>query len=328
MKQFKSEPNSHRICLAPMLDYTDRHFRYLLRLLSKKTFLYSEMVTCGAILFGNRDHHLSFSNEEHPLSLQLGGGEPSELGKACKIASEYGYDEINLNVGCPSPRVQSGKFGAMLMEHPKMVAQCMQQMQQNSDLPISIKTRIGIDQQQDGQQLYRLLDNIEEIGIKLIIVHARTAWLDGLSPKENRDIPPLQYDLVYQLKKQRPHLKIILNGGIKSIEQMEQHLRYVDGVMIGREAYQNSFLFSQIDEIFYAEKPTNIKREQVLLQYCDYIEEQMSLGTPFSHMAKHTLGLVYGCNGARKYRRYLSENIHLKGANPECLLKAFNLISI
>ncbi len=326
MTNFSNE--SHRVCLAPMLDYTDKHFRFLLRLITKQTFFYSEMVTTGAILFGDYHRYLDFSSQEQPLALQLAGSDPRALAKACQLANQYHYNEINLNVGCPSPRVASAQFGAILMENPQLVADCMAAMLDSSDAPVSIKTRIGIEHNDDKQQLYTLVEAVAKVGVTSFIIHARKAWLEGLSPKENRDIPPLRYDMVYQLKKDFPQLKIIINGGITTHQQISEHLKYVDGVMVGREAYHNCYFMHEIDALFYPhKKPSDmLTRKEILQLYCDYIEQELHKGVPFAHMAKHTLGLFHACKGARLYRQKLSENIHKKGCGVELLQEAMNLV--
>ncbi|MFK5892180.1 MAG: tRNA dihydrouridine(20/20a) synthase DusA [Pseudomonadota bacterium] len=324
--------HSHRVCLAPMLEYTDRHFRYLLRLITQKTFLYSEMVTTGALLYGKNPHrNLCFSTAEHPLALQLGGNDPQALAKAALMGQEYGYDEINLNAGCPSPRVKSGQFGASLIEVPDLVADCMLAMQEKLDIPVSIKTRIGIDHNDDYSQLLTLIQRLDKEHFNTFIIHARKAWLDGLSPKDNREIPPLRYNYVYQLKKDFPHLNIIINGGIKTIDQIKEHLQYVDGVMIGREAYHNCYFMKDIDALY--DLPTDptpinvpISRRDILLAYMDYAENELQKGVPFGHLARHTMGLFYACPGARLYRREVSENAHKPGAGIGILEKALSFV--
>jgi len=326
---------SHRVCLAPMLDYTDRHFRYLLRLITNKTFLYSEMVTTGALIYGNNvQRNLEFSALEHPIALQLGGNSPQDLTKAALMAEEYGYDEINLNAGCPSPRVKSGQFGASLIEVPELVAECMSAMQEKVNIPVTIKTRIGIDHNDDYSQLTTLIEHLDREQFKTFIIHARKAWLDGLSPKDNREIPPLRYDYVYQLKKDFPHLNIIINGGIKTIEEIKEHLKQVDGVMIGREAYHNCYFMKDMDDL-YRNSPDNqlaktesksISRKQILSQYMDYVDNELQKGVPFGHMARHTLGLFYACPGARLYRREVSENANKPGAGIGVLEKASSFV--
>jgi len=310
-----------------MLEYTDRHFRYLLRLITKKTWLYTEMVTTGAILFGkHRDRYLQFSSIEHPLALQLGGSDPQALAECAQIAERYQYDEVNLNVGCPSDRVKSGQFGASLMNNPQLVSECMTAMQTKVSIPITIKTRIGIDHNDDYAQLQRLVEILIASGTKIFIVHARKAWLDGLSPKDNRTIPPLRYEYVYQLKKDFPEFEFIINGGITSIEQMQQHLTQVDGVMIGREAYNNCFMMQQVDNTIYQADGVSLTRKQILQQYINYADNQLSHGVPFGHLSKHVLGLFYASPGARLFRREISENAHKKGVGVELLERAANLV--
>lgn len=318
---------TRRIYLAPMLDWTDRHFRYLLRLVSRNMWLYTEMVTTGAIIHGNNlPRFLGYNALEHPLTLQLGGSDPEELARCCRIAQEYGYDEVNLNVGCPSDRVQSGRFGACLMAEPALVAECIAAMLDSVDIPVSLKTRIGIDQNDDYQQLLELVEKVKQTGCRYFIIHARKAWLDGLNPKQNREIPPLRYDTVYQLKKDFPELDISINGGITTLESAAQHLEQVDGVMIGREAYNNTYLMADIDARFYGCKETRPTRKQIIEQYADYIEQQMLKDVPLVHLSRHILGLVHGCRGARQFRRMISENAWQKGAGPELLLQAAEVI--
>ncbi len=314
---------TRRIYLAPMLDWTDRHFRYLMRLVSKDMWLYTEMVTTGAIIHGNNlQRFLGFDIREHPLTLQLGGSDPEALAQCCRIAEEYGYDEVNLNVGCPSDRVQSGQFGACLMAVPELVAECIGAMVESVDIPISLKTRIGIDYNDDYYQLQLLVEKVQRTGCKNFLIHARKAWLDGLNPKQNRDIPPLRYDYVYQLKQDFQDLNITINGGITTLESAKQHLQYVDGVMIGREAYHNTYVMADIDALFYAGTATKPTRKQIICQYADYIEQQMIKGVPLVHLTRHILGLVHGCPGARVFRRLLSENAWKEAMGPELLLQA------
>ncbi len=324
--------HSHSVCLAPMLDYTDRHFRYLLRLITKKTFLYSEMVTTGALLYGkNPQRSLDFSAQEHPVALQLGGNDPQALAQAALMGQQAGYDEINLNAGCPSPRVKSGQFGASLIEVPDLVAECMLAMQEKLDIPVTIKTRIGIDHNDDYEQLSTLIERLNKEYFKTFIIHARKAWLDGLSPKDNREIPPLRYDYVYQLKKDFPDLNIIINGGIKTIEEITNHLHHVDGVMIGREAYNNCYFMKDVDALYNLQTTadntsTPLKRKEILFAYMDYTENEMAKGVPFGHLARHTLGLFYACPGARLYRREVSENANKPGAGIGILEKALSYV--
>ncbi len=312
-----------KVSLAPMLDWTDRHFRYLLRLVSRHMWLYTEMVTTGAILYGNNQpRFMGFSVEEKPLSLQLGGSNPEELARCCVLAQEQGYDEVNLNVGCPSDRVQSGMFGACLMAKPELVAECIAAMVESVDIPVSVKTRIGIDHEDHYEQLQHLVEAVSETGCRYFTIHARKAWLEGLSPKDNRTIPPLRYDYVYQLKQDFPELHITINGGIKTLTDLQMHLEQVDGVMIGREAYHNTYLMSEVDRLFYGAAEVPLSRKQVIQAYADYIETQMQQGVPLIQMTRHTLGLMHSCPGARTFRRILSENAWKKGQGAELLIHA------
>ncbi|MDX2507199.1 MAG: tRNA dihydrouridine(20/20a) synthase DusA [Gammaproteobacteria bacterium] len=318
-----SETNPRKVSLAPMLDWTDRHFRYLLRLVSKNIWLYTEMVTTGAILYGNNtERFLGFHQAEQPLSLQLGGSDPAELARCCKLAQDYGYSEVNLNVGCPSDRVQSGRFGACLMATPELVAECIGAMIGSVDIPVSIKTRIGIDHEEHYDQLLALVEGVSRTGCRYFTIHARKAWLDGLSPKENRDIPPLRYDFVYQLKQDFPDLHITINGGIKTLTAMQEHLNYVDGVMIGREAYHNTYLMAEVDRLFYHSVQEKPARKQIINAYADYIEQEMSKGVPLIHLTRHVLGLMHSCPGARNFRRVLSENAYKEEYGPNLLIQA------
>ncbi|MFU8798146.1 MAG: tRNA dihydrouridine(20/20a) synthase DusA, partial [Gammaproteobacteria bacterium] len=284
----------------------DKHCRYFFRLLSKHAMLYTEMITTGAILHGHTERFLQFSDCEHPVALQLGGSNPTELAQCARLAAQYGYDEINLNVGCPSNRVQSGRFGACLMAEPQLVAHCVAAMQEAVSLPITVKTRIGIDDHDSYEHLTNFIDTVSKAGCELFIMHARKAWLHGLSPKENREVPPLRYDVVYHLKKDFPHLTIILNGGIKTLDDAQQHLHSVDGVMLGRAIYHNSYLLADVDRLFYGEtdslKPT---REVIMDRVMMYVEEQRAQGVATHHITRHVLGLFHGQPGARRSRRSL-----------------------
>ena len=319
----QQEVDPRSVSLAPMLDWTDKHFRYLLRLLSKNIWLYTEMVTTGAILHGNNiERFLAFNDQEHPLTLQLGGSVPEELAECCRLAEDYAYDEVNLNVGCPSDKVQSGRFGACLMATPDLVAECIAAMVESVDIPISIKTRIGIDREDHYEQLQLLVEKVSAAGCRYFTIHARKAWLEGLSPKENRDIPPLRYDFVYQLKKDFPDCHISINGGIKTLSSMQEHLQYVDGVMIGREAYHNTYLMAQVDELFYQSTIAAPGRKEVITLYADYIEQEMSKGVPLMQLTRHVLGLMHSCPGSKGFRRLLSENAYKKGFGAELLIQA------
>lgn len=315
-----------RLSVAPMMEYTDRHCRYLLRLLSKHTLLYTEMVTTGAVLQGDRQYLLGFDSLEHPLALQLGGSNAEELKECCRIAEDWGYDEINLNVGCPSDRVQNGAIGACLMAEPAQVAECIYAMQQAVSIPVTVKCRIGIDDQDTYEALNHFVDTVAASGCKTFIVHARKAILQGLSPKQNREIPPLNYDRVYRLKKEFSNLEIIINGGITSIAQAVNHLEQVDGVMIGREAYHNPYILSDADRTIFGDRHDIPSRHQVLETFMDYVAQEVSKGTQLKHMAKHTFGLFHGQPGARLYRRYLSENIHSGDADIDILKRALALV--
>lgn len=305
-----------------MLDWTDRYCRYFLRLISRHTLLYSEMITTGALLHGDTHRHLDFNPEEHPLALQLGGSNPGELAKCTLLGSQWGYDEVNLNVGCPSDRVQAGRFGASLMAEPTLVADCIKAMRDAADIPVTIKHRIGIDNLDSYQALTDFVGEVAEVGCRTFIVHARKAWLKGLSPKENREIPPLQYDRVYQLKTDFPGLEIIINGGIKTLEQTKQHLEHVDGVMIGREAYHNPWLLAEADRQLFDDNYPMPSRHDILELLMPFVEEEFSRGAPISRITRHILGLFQGEPGARAWRRHLSENAHRKGAGPEVILEA------
>jgi tRNA-dihydrouridine synthase A len=314
---------NRRISVAPMMDWTDRHDRYFLRLISRQTLLYTEMVTTGAIIHGDAVRHLRYNDGEHPVALQLGGSDPDDLARACEIANEYAYDEINLNCGCPSDRVQNGAFGACLMATPETVAACVKSMIAASDAPVTVKNRIGIDDQEDYPSLKRFTETVAEAGCKTFIVHARKAWLKGLSPKENREIPPLKYDLIYRLKQELPELEIIINGGIKTLDETEAHLEHVDGVMIGREAYQNPYVLADVDRRFYGATELPLTRHQVVEAMLPYIEHHLTEeNATLGHVTRHILGLFQGLRGAKQWRRYLSENAHRKGAGVEVVREA------
>jgi tRNA-dihydrouridine synthase A len=310
--------------VAPMMDWTDRHCRVLHRLLSQRARLYTEMVTADAILHGDRERLIGFSQEEHPVALQLGGAEPKALAQAARIGAEFGYDEINLNVGCPSDRVQSGCFGAALMREPGLVGDCVAAMRQTVDVPVTVKCRIGVDDQDPHSALFDLVDACARGGVTVFAVHARKAWLTGLSPKENRDVPPLDYPLVYALKRARPDLIIVVNGGIASLDQAEAHLQHADGVMLGRAAYQNPALLAAVDARFFDEPTGDVAR--AVESYVDYVAAQLAEGVPLNAMTKHMLGLFHGQPGARLFRRHLSENAHRKGAGLSVLCDALTFV--
>jgi len=291
----------HKASIAPMMQYTDMHDRYLLRLISKKVFLYTEMVTTGAILYGKCFHQLEFNKEEHPVAIQLGGSDVDDLVKSAKIAEDYGYDEINLNVGCPSDRVQKGRFGACLMLEPEHVAECLNAMQTNVKVPVTIKCRLGVDHHEDYEFLYNFVNIVQDAGIKHFIIHARNGILKGLSPRQNRHIPPLKYDYVYQLKKDFSNLNITINGGIKTID--------VDGVMIGRAAYENPFLIKDIDTELYGIESNINSKKSILNQYLDYVEDKLQEGHDLSRMMKHLFGLSRGDKFAKTFRIKILEVI-------------------
>ncbi|KLN65493.1 MULTISPECIES: tRNA dihydrouridine(20/20a) synthase DusA [Vibrio] len=308
---------ANRFSIAPMLDWTDRHCRYFHRLLTSETLLYTEMVTTGAIIHGKGDF-LAYNQQEHPLALQLGGSNPQDLATCAKLAAERGYDEINLNVGCPSDRVQNGRFGACLMAEPELVAECISAMRDVVDVPVTVKTRIGIDDQDSYEFLTDFVSIVSEKGgCEQFTIHARKAWLSGLSPKENREIPPLDYPRAYQLKQDFSHLTIAINGGVKTLAESKEHLQHLDGVMVGREAYQNPYILAEVDQqIFGLDKPVK-KRTQVVEEMYPYIEQQLSSGAYLGHITRHMLGLFQNMPGARQWRRYISENAHKPGSGIE-----------
>jgi tRNA-dihydrouridine synthase A len=293
--------------VAPMIDWTDRHERYFLRLISRHALLYTEMLTTGALLHGQADRFLKFHSAEHPLALQLGGSDPGELARCARIGAEHGYDEINLNVGCPSDRVQSGRFGACLMAVPKVVADCVSAMRDAVDIPVTVKHRIGIDNRDSWDELCEFIETVAQGGCEIFIVHARKAWLSGLSPKENREIPPLQYDVVYRLKKTYPQWQFIINGGITDLPTAQAQLQYVDGVMLGRAAYHDPYLLSQVDADFFNDTHAVPGRCEIVEQLLPYIETEIAAGTRLHAITRHITGLFNGLPGARSWRRTLSE---------------------
>ena len=309
-------PESWRTSVAPMLDWTDRHCRQFHRLLSRRTRLYTEMVNTGAILHGDKERHLGFDPIEHPLALQLGGSEPRDLAACARIAQEWGYDEVNLNCGCPSERVQHGAFGACLMNEASLVAQGVRAMRDACDLDVTVKHRIGIDRIEDYGFVRDFVGTVAEGGCSVFIVHARNAWLKGLSPKENRDIPPLRYDIVHQLKSEFPHLVIAINGGIKTLDEMRAQLAHVDGVMVGREAYHNPWVLASWDHAFHGEAARpGLSREGVEEDMVVYMESLAARGVPWTYAARHMLGLYHGQPGARRWRQVWSDH-RLKALPP------------
>ena len=313
------------LSIAPMMDWTDTHCRVLHRLLSTRVRLYTAMVTAVAVLRGDRSRLLSFDASEHPVALQLGGSEPLKLAEAARIGADFGYDEINLNVGCPSDRVQSGRFGACLMQEPALVADCMAAMRRAVSIPVTIKCRIGVDDQDPEISLRDLIRSCTNAGVSTFAVHARKAWLQGLSPKENREVPPLDYDLVYRIKRENPHLTILLNGGVQSLDEAAAHLPHVDGVMLGRAAYQNPAMLAELDARFF-NGDARRDVDQAVEKYCVYVERKLAQGVRLNSMTKHMLGLYNGRPGARAFRRHLSENATRDGADITVLRDALALM--
>ena len=310
------------LSVAPMMDRTDRHFRYLMRLMAPRTLLYTEMVTTGALLHGDVARHLAYSPAEHPLALQLGGSEPAELAHGARLAAEWGYDEVNLNCGCPSDRVQNGRFGACLMAEPGLVAEGVAAMRAAADLPVSVKHRIGIDHADDYAHLRAFVERVAAAGCNTFIVHARKAWLQGLSPKENRTRPPLRHDLVHRLKREFPHLEILTNGGLTTLDHLAGQLGQVDGVMIGRAAYDDPWLMAQAERRFLDGSEGPPQRRRVVEAYMPYMEAELARGTRLQAMARHLLGLFQGVPGAKAWRRHISENAPRDGAGVEVIEQA------
>lgn len=301
--------------IAPMMDWTDRHFRYFARLMTKHALLYTEMITTGALLYGDAKRYLAYNQSEHPIAIQLGGSVPSELAKCAKLAEQAGYDEVNLNVGCPSDRVQNNMIGACLMAHPQLVADCVKAMQDTVSIPITVKHRIGINGHDSYAQLSEFVQTLATAGCKQFMVHARIAVLEGLSPKENREIPPLHYDIAAQLVRDFPELIFVLNGGIKTFAECHQHLQTFAGVMLGREAYHNSWLLSQVDELIFNQQPSLLTRTQVLHDLRPYLEKHQQSGESIHHITRHILGIAQGFPGSRRFRQLLSNDI-FKADNP------------
>lgn len=318
------------LSVAPMLDWTDRHYRHMARQITRHTWLYTEMINAGAIVHGDPQRFLAKNDCENPVALQLGGSDPELLAKAAKIATAFDYDEINLNCGCPSPRVQKGAFGACLMNEVDLVSGCLNAMQDAApDCAVTVKHRIGIDKQTDYQVVADFVGTLrEKTACRTFIVHARNAWLDGLSPKENREIPPLKYDYVYRLKREFADLEIIINGGIKTNAEIAEHLQHVDGVMIGREAYHNPMLMQSWDAQFYGDTQPEISHDELIARLHDYARQQIqqNQGTILRHMARHYLGLLHGMNGARIWRRNLSDAALLKANNADLILQTWQQV--
>lgn len=317
---------AHRFSVAPMMDWTDRHCRVLHRTLSSKALLYTEMVTTGAVIHGDRQRLLGYDPAEHPVALQLGGSDPADLAIAAKIGADLGYDEINLNVGCPSDRVQSGRFGACLMREPKLVADCMAAMAAAVSVPVTVKCRIGVDDQDPQQSLPAMVEACAAAGVKTFIVHARKAWLSGLSPKENRDVPPLDYPLVWALKAANPDLTIVINGGIATLEAALEHLQHVDGVMMGRAAYHDAGLLGQVDRRVFGLDIADLDPVQAVEAYLPYVSAQLAKGVPLAHMSRHMLGLFHGRKGARTWRRIMTVEGARSGAGLDVIRAALAAI--
>ncbi len=309
-----------------MMDWTDRNYRYFMRQISKKTLLYTEMVTTGAILFGDKARHLDFSKEELPVALQLGGDDPQALAQCAKLGEEWGYTEINLNVGCPSSRVQNGNFGACLMAQPELVSRCVAAMKKAVNIPVTVKHRIGIDELDKYEDMYYFVHTVAQAGADRFTVHARKAWLNGLSPKENRTIPPLRYPYVYKLKQALPELELEINGGIKTLEAIKQQLAHVDAVMIGRAAYENPYLFALVDQHFYGMTNEAPSRQEVVLDMLDYAEQQMQKGKYLNTITRHMLSLFNGKTGAKAWRRIISENVHKQGVKVDLLVASLKVL--
>jgi tRNA-dihydrouridine synthase A len=308
-----------------MMDWTDRHERYFLRLISKRALLYTEMIPCGAILRGDRERFLGFDESEHPVALQLGGSDPAELAECAAIAEAYGYDEVNLNAGCPSDRVQNARFGACLMAEPALVGRCFSAMRAATRLPVTVKCRIGIDEKDSYDDLAGFVSTVAGAGCESFTVHARKAWLSGLSPKQNREIPPLRPEDVYRLKREFPDLEVIMNGGIASLDEAAAHLIRVDGVMLGRAVYQSPYLLAEVDRRFFGEIAPAPAREAVVEGLIDYAARRCAEGVPIKAITRHVLGLFNGLPGARAWRRHLSEAAHRPGAGIEVLRDALAL---
>jgi tRNA-dihydrouridine synthase A len=320
-----------RLSVAPMMDWTDRHCRVFHRQITRHTWLYTEMVTTGALVYGDVERHLRFSEEEHPVALQLGGSDPADLAKSAKLGQEWGYDEINLNCGCPSERVQKGAFGACLMAEPQLVADCVKAMRDVVSIDVTVKHRIGIDRNEDYGFVRDFVGTVADAGCTTFIVHARNAILKGLSPKENREIPPLKYEFAYELKREFPHLEIIINGGIKSDAEIAAHLEHVDGVMMGREAYHNPYAMAGYDARFYGDDSAVKTRTEVLEAMVPYIQAQLDLyasrGLKLNSITRHMLGLMAGLPGARAFRQIMSDSKRLASADPRLLLEAAQRMS-
>lgn len=322
----KPDNLNRRLCVAPMMSHTDRHFRYFLRLISRNVMLYTEMIATGAIIHGKQYHRFEFSPQEHPLAIQLGGNEPDDLAECAHIAEQSGYDEINLNIGCPSDRVKNGQFGACLMANPTRVAECVAAIAARVSIPVTVKTRTGIDNQDSYEHLHHFISTVAEGGCRTFILHARKAWLQGLSPRQNREIPPLDYTRVYRIKADFPELEIIINGGIHTLDQSLEHLEFVDGVMIGRAVCHNPYLLAGADRLIFGNTRSAYTRSEILEKFARYVEQQLHHGTPLQLMTRNIFGLFQGQPGARIWRRYLSENMFDRNSGIEILEDALHMV--
>ncbi|MEO0438093.1 MAG: tRNA dihydrouridine(20/20a) synthase DusA [Pseudomonadota bacterium] len=328
--RLNEQANRHspwRFCTAPMMDWSDRHCRFFWRQLSQHARLYSEMVTTGALLYGDQERHLAFDKRELPVALQLGGSDPAELAQCARLAQDRGYSEVNLNCGCPSDRVQNGAFGACLMLQPERVRDSLAAMLDACTIPITLKHRLGVDSMESYDEFRDFVAISSESGCGVFIIHARKAWLSGLSPKENRDVPPLKYDWVYRLKREFKELTIVLNGGIENLADCEQHLLHVDGVMLGRGAYHDPWLLSEVDSRFFSTGSVHESREQVIEAMAEYVEGALRSGSRLNHITRHMLGLYQRVPGARRFRRHLSENAHRPEATVDTLRAAVSEIA-
>jgi tRNA-dihydrouridine synthase A len=319
-------PSSHRLCVAPMMDWTDRHCRYFLRLISRRTRLYTEMITSGALMHGDVPHHLDFDPSEHPLALQLGGSDPALLAVCAKLGARWGYDEINLNCGCPSERVQTGSFGACLMAEPAIVADGVKAMRDAVAIPVTVKHRIGLDHDDDYGFVRDFVGTVAGAGCDVFIVHARNAVLKGLSPKENREVPPLRYDVVRRLKRDFPGLAIVLNGGLADWDAIEREVAYVDGAMLGRVAYHDPYFLAQADARAFGDEAPCRSRAEVVQAMIPYAERELARGVPLRAIARHMLGLYHGRTGGRRYRQILSDATKLRGAGPALFVEALDAV--
>lgn len=314
--------------VAPMMDWTDRHDRYLLRVISRRARLYTEMATTGALIHGPRERLLRFDPSEHPVALQLGGSDPVDLADCAAMGADAGYDEINLNCGCPSDRVQNGAFGAVLMRNASLVADCVAAMKARVAVPVTVKCRIGVDDQTPEEVLPDFVRRVADAGADAVIVHARKAWLSGLSPKENRDIPPLDYGLVHRLKAAFPDVPVILNGGLDTLDAAEPHMKALDGVMLGRAAYHRPMLLAEVDRRFFGDDAPPPDLATVVEGFLEHVERELAMGTPLPHMTRHMLGLASGLPGARTFRRILGEEARQPGAGPEMVLRALAAVDL